>query len=164
MIDFTQARLHELFSYDPETGNFAWRVQKSRNTKIGKPLNKTNGNGYKSVKIEGKSYLIHRLIWLYVYGKLPDGEIDHKNKIRNDNRLCNLREVTRTDNCQNISLPKHNTSGHIGVSWIKSHQRWTVYIKVNKKNKWLGYFKDLDSAVVARKLGESKYYNLPEIA
>ena len=87
MIEITQAKLHELFSYDAQTGDFAWRIKKGRNVKVGQPLNGTNGHGYKAVKIDGKSYLVHRLIWLYVYGNLPKLDIDHKNKIRNYNRL-----------------------------------------------------------------------------
>ena len=66
------------------------------------------------------------------------------------------------DNCQNISLPNHNKSGHIGVSWFELRKTWTVYVKVNKKNKWLGYYKNLDDAIAARKAGEKQYYNLPE--
>lgn len=164
MIDLTQETVRHLFSYDAETGDFAWRVKKAICVKVGKPLNGCNTHGYKTVKIDGKTYLIHRLIWLYVYGHLPNGDIDHKNRIRGDNRLCNLRDVSTSDNCQNIGVPKHNKSGHIGVSWLKSHKCWTVYIKVDKKNKWLGYFKDIEKAVAARKCGEATYYNLPELA
>ena len=162
MIDLTQEKLHELFSYDRETGDFSWRVRKSRNVKVGVPINSNNGKGYKAVKIDGKTYLVHRLVWMYVYGKFPENDIDHKNRIRSDNRLVNLREASRSDNCQNISIPSHNKSGHVGVTWIKSHKSWTVYIKVERKNKWLGYYKDLNDAIAARKRGEKEYYNLPE--
>ncbi len=162
MID--QQTVKNLFYYDAESGRLLWRKGNGRNVKPWQEAKSPNGHGYYTAKIKGKSYLAHRLAWLYVHGSLPNGDLDHKNRIRNDNRLCNLRQVSRTDNCQNISVPSHNKSGHIGVSWIKSHQAWTVYIKVDKKNKWLGYFKDLDEAVAARKAGEAKYYNLPEVA
>ena len=162
MID--QETVKNLFYYDAESGRLLWRNGNGRNVKPWQEAKAPNGHGYYTAKIKGKSYLAHRLAWLYVHGSLPDGDLDHKNRVRNDNRLCNLRQVSRTDNCQNISLPSHNKSGHIGVSWIKSHQSWTVYIKVDKKNKWLGYFKDLGEAVAARKAGEAKYYNLPEVA
>ena len=161
MID--QETVRKLFHYDAESGMLLWRNGNGRNVKPWQEAKAPNGNGYFSVKIENKNYPVHRIIWLYVYGSFPKQDIDHKNRIRNDNRLCNLRSVSRTDNCQNISLPSHNKSGHIGVSWFKKHNCWTVYVKVNKKNKWLGYFKNLDDAVVARKDGESKYYNLPEV-
>jgi len=162
MID--QETVKKIFYYDAESGMLLWRNGNGRNVNPWQQANSLNSSGYYAVKIQNKSYRVHRLIWLYVNGKFPDGDIDHKNRIRNDNRLCNLRDVSRTDNAQNISLPKHNKSGHIGVSWIKSHNCWTVYVKVNKKNKWLGYYKNLDDAVAARKAGEKQYYNLPEVA
>jgi hypothetical protein len=162
MID--QETVKKIFHYDAESGMLLWRNGNGRNVKPWQQANSLNSSGYYAIKIQNKSYRVHRLIWLYVNGKFPDGDIDHKNRIRNDNRLCNLRDVSRTDNAQNISLPKHNKSGHIGVSWIKSHNCWTVYVKVNKKNKWLGYYKNLDAAIAARKAGEKQYYNLPEVA
>jgi len=162
MID--QELVKKLFYYDAESGMLIWRNGNGRNVKPWQQAKASNRLGYFSVKIKDKTYPVHRIIWLYVYGSFPSQDIDHKNRIRNDNRLCNLRSVSRTDNCQNISTPNHNKSGHIGVSWIKSHKSWTVYVKVNKKNKWLGYYKNLDDAVVARKAGEVQYYNLPEVA
>ena len=160
MID--QETVKKLFHYDAESGMLLWRNGNGRNVKPWQQAKALNGNGYCSVKIEKKNHPVHRIIWLYVYGHFPEQDIDHKNRIRNDNRLCNLRAVSRTDNCQNISLPSHNKSGHIGVSWFKNHNCWTVYVKVNKKNKWLGYYKNLDDAIAARKAGEKQYYNLPE--
>jgi len=160
MID--QETIKKLFHYDAESGMLLWRKGNNRNVKPWQEAKSSNGHGYYNVKIDGKSYLVHRLIWLYVYGNFPKEDIDHKNRIKNDNRLCNLRDVSRTDNCQNISLPNHNKSGHIGVSWFKSHNCWTVYVKVDKKNKWLGNYKNLDDAIAARKAGEKQYYNLPE--
>ena len=160
MID--PSTVKRLFFYDAESGMLFWRAGNGRNVKPWQQVKSTNGRGYICAKVGGKSYLAHRLAWLYVHSEFSAGDIDHKNRVRNDNRLCNLRDVSRADNCQNISAPSHNKSGHIGVSWIKSHNAWTVYIKVRKKNKWLGYFKDLDKAIAARKDGEAKYYNLPE--
>ena len=162
MID--QDAVKKLFHYDAESGLLLWRNGNNRNVKPWQEAKASNGHGYYTAKINGKTYLVHRLIWLYVHGNFPHKYIDHKNRIRNDNRLCNLRDVNTTDNAQNISLPNHNKSGHIGVSWFKLQKSWTVYVKVNKKNKWLGCYKNLDDAVAARKAGEAKYYNLPEVA
>lgn len=160
MID--QETVKKLFHYDAQSGMLLWRNGNGRNVKPWQQANSLNSNGYYAVKINGINYSVHRIIWLYVNGKFPNGDIDHKNRIRNDNRLCNLRDVSRTDNAQNISLPRHNKSGHIGVSWFKKHKAWTVYIKVNKKNKWLGCYKNLNDAIAARKAGERQFYNLPE--
>jgi hypothetical protein len=159
MID--QKTVKKLFHYDAESGMLFWRNGNGRNVQPWQEVKSKNGHGYYTAKIHGKSYLAHRLAWLYVHGSFPNKYIDHKNRIRNDNRLCNLRDVNTTDNAQNISLPKHNKSGHIGVSWFQLRKTWTVYVKVNKKNKWLGYYKNLDDAIAARKEGEKQYYNLP---
>jgi hypothetical protein len=158
-----QEYIKSLFTYDKETGDFRWKVARGRNVKVGQLAGSYNGNGYFAVKIDYKNYLVHRLIWLYETGEMPKTCIDHMNRIKNDNRFCNLREASYSDNCQNIDIPKHNRSGHIGVSWFKKRNAWTVYVKVNKKNKWLGNYKDLDKAIEARRAGERKYYNLPQL-
>jgi hypothetical protein len=157
-----QEYLKSLFTYDRETGDFRWKVARGRNVKVGQLAGGFNGHGYFVVKIDGKSHLVHRLIWLYETGEMPVNCIDHINRIRDDNRFCNLRDVSYSDNCQNIGVPKHNTSGHIGVSWYKRDECWNVYIKVDKKNKWLGRYKLIDDAIKARKNGEAAYYNLPK--
>jgi len=162
MIDLTQDYVKSLFDYNKETGDFLWKIARGRNVKVGQKAGCLNKSGYMSVKIDGNSYLVHRLIWLYETGSMPMQYIDHKNRVRNDNRWCNLREASFSDNCQNLSLPKHNTSGHMGVSWYARDSKWNVYIKVNRKNKWLGRYALLDDAIKTRKLGEDKYYNLPK--
>ena len=162
MIDLTQDGIRKALHYFQETGEVRWRFGNGRNVKPWQLAGSINGHGYRDIKINGKTIAAHRLIWLYVHGHLPKNVIDHKNRVRIDNRLSNLRDVSYTDNSQNIGVPIHNRSGHLGVSWLKTHKSWTVFIKVDGKNKWLGYFKDLEQAVAARKAGEAKYYNLPE--
>jgi len=136
-VMINQETVKKLFHYDAESGMLLWRNGNGRNVKPWQEAKSSNGHGYYSVKVNGTNYRVHRLIWLYVYGHFPAEDIDHKNRIRNDNRLCNLRDVSRTDNAQNISLPKHNKSGHIGVSWFALQKKWTVYVKVNKKTSGL---------------------------
>ena len=159
MID--QQTVKKLFYYDAESGMLLWRNGHGRNVKPWQQAKAQNGHGYYTAKINNTSHLVHRLIWLYVHGRFPEKYIDHKNRIRNDNRLCNLRNVSTTDNAQNISLPKHNTSGHMGISWYARDQKWNVYIKVNKKNKWLGRYASIDDAIAVRKAAEQAHYNLP---
>jgi hypothetical protein len=163
MIDLTQEYVQEILHYFPETGELRWRFGNGRNVKPWQLAGSINGHGHRTIKINGKSMQAHRIIWLYVYGHFPSNVVDHKNRNASDNRLNNLRNVSQKDNAQNIALPKHNKSGHIGVSWVKTHNSWTVYVKVDGKNKWLGYYKDLKQAVTARKAGEHKYYNLAEV-
>lgn len=110
--DLTAARLRELLHYDPESGVFTWTHRpialfskamyaKTWNTKFAGKRAQGISNGYYSIRIENRAYWSHRLAWLYVHGNWPAGEIDHINGAKLDNRLCNLRDVSRTANQQN---------------------------------------------------------------
>src|SRR6185369_10895033 len=99
-----------------------------------------NHQGYWRIFIYGKAYLGHRLVWLYVYGEWPRGDIDHVNRTRSDNRLCNLRVATRSQNLGNMGRRPVNTSGYKGVTWHKRAEKWLAQISVNRKNIYLGLF------------------------
>jgi hypothetical protein len=55
-------------------------------------------------------------------------------------------------------LQKNNTSGYPGVSWAKREQKWRARIKVDGKEKHLGYFNNKDEAIRAKKYAEEKYF------
>lgn len=89
--------------------------------------------------------------------------VDHINGNKLDNRRSNLRVCSQVENQQNRHvINKNNTSGVKGVSWFKPHQKWCAEIWVRGKKICLGYFDDKDAAAKARKLGEEKYFTLPE--
>lgn len=116
----------------------------------GRRAGKVNSaTGYRYVAILNKLELEHRLIWVYVHGIWPD-EIDHINHMRDDNRIANLRAVTRPENCQNITMPSVNTSGHVGVYWHKGARKWMAQIVVGKKAKYLGLYCKIEDAIAAR--------------
>lgn len=89
----TQARLKELFHYDKETGAFT-HIKARRGVRVGKILGCLANNGYLVIRADGKLYLAHRLAWMYVHGAFPPDQLDHINRMRTDNRLCNLRLAT----------------------------------------------------------------------
>ena len=104
----TQAKLKELLSYDPETGDFTWLVgRKMAGKKAGSPHNQ----GYFTIRISRKLYLSHRLAWLYVYGAFPKIDLDHINGVKSDTRIDNLRECSESQNQWNSRKPKNNISG-----------------------------------------------------
>lgn len=148
-----QARLKELLDYSPDTGDFIWRVNRSRTAKANAPAGTKNNLGYIRIIVCGKQYAAHRLAWLYVHGQWPTSEIDHINQNKADNRIANLRQVTRSENCQNKSdatLP--------GITWHKPTAKWQARIKINQKLIHLGVFQDIEDAKAARKQAEQKYH------
>ena len=97
---------------------------------------------------------MHRIIWLYVYGYLPENDIDHINRIKDDNRLCNLREVSRSCNIRNACLSTNNTSNIKGVCFDTSRNKWISTIYFNNKAHTLGRYNNFHNAVCARLAAE----------
>lgn len=138
--DLTAVRLREVLDYDPDTGSFTWRESKGH-MRGGLPAGHHHNNGYVHIGIDGEDYSAHRLAWLYIFGAWPTAEhMDHINRVRHDNRICNLREASRSENGQNVSLSSSNSSGYRGVSRCNKYNCWRAQIKLNGKPKHLGYF------------------------
>ena len=116
--------------------------------------------GYIKIKLKGKSYLAHRLIWLMFYGEWPKNEIDHIDGNRLNNSISNLRDVTRSINQKNAHARKDNVSGVRGVHYIKHKGEYWVarWSEFNKPTcaKWFsiakhGYDKAKQKAILHRK-------------
>lgn len=142
----TQSRLKELVSYDSLTGIFAWNKNIKGGAKTGEQVGSIFNTGYVYLGLDGKSYTAHRMAWLYVYGILPK-LLDHINRDRTDNRLCNLRSASHSENGHNSNLKSTNTSGYTGVSKVR--EKWNAYITVDRKRFNLGYFKTPEAANTA---------------
>ena len=144
----TQSKLQSLFIYDKDTGIFTW---KHSGIKAG---NTDKVTGYHKIGIDNKQYKAHRLAWIYMYDAVPNN-IDHINHIKIDNRICNLRDVTHTQNNRNLIISKVNTSGVIGVK--KRGTSFIAEIQVDNKKIYLGSFKNIEDAKEARCGAEVKY-------
>jgi hypothetical protein len=142
----TQAELKVLVNYDLQTGVFTWNKSRKR-AKPGVMVGTIGFNGYCQACLNYKKYYLHRLAWLYVYGEIPNSEIDHINRIKTDNRICNLRLATRNQNLWNTSLQKRNKSGHKNISLHKPTGLWRVIINKNKQIVVNKYFITIDEAV-----------------
>ena len=149
MTLLTQEYVTAQFYYDPLTGIVTHRTKKVK-ANIGDRAGSVSQTKSRYLRVLGKKELEHRIIWLYVHGRLPNGEIDHLNHDRGDNRLCNLREVTHQTNMQNKPRYANNSTGTAGVSVDKRNGKYRAYISVNGKPKGLGYFTEYQDAVNAR--------------
>lgn len=142
----TQEKLKSILSYYPETGEFIWLKKLSIRVVVGSNAGYVSDAGYILIGIEGTEYRAHRLAWLYMTGAWPIEQIDHRNRIRDDNRWKNLREATSGENKQNLGTRSNNTSGCTGVSWEKRTKKWAGYINVDGRRFNLGRFSDVEEA------------------
>ena len=150
-------RLNELLTFVPEGGYFVWNKSTGR-MKAGEIAGTLRPDGYVKINIDTIPYMAHRLIWFMTYGEFPDCEIDHINGIRNDNRLENLRLATSKQNKENTRLKINNTSGHRGVSWDASRNKWLAFVVNNRKFHNIGRFDDIDDAVRAVKEARNQLF------
>lgn len=151
LLTATQAR--ELFKV--RDGRLVNLVRRGSRAMPGMFAGSPNSDGYLRVKINNVAFRVHRVIWLITYGEWPDGQIDHINGVRDDNRIENLRAVSVVGNQQNQHMRVDNTSGTTGVRLESG--AWTAKIRVRGKRLHLGRFKSLEEAAAARKSAELLY-------
>jgi hypothetical protein len=159
---FSVEQARERFSYDPETGAICHRTIPGSANNIawfnrayaGKEISYRNSDGYIKLKALGQSVSAHRLAYALYYGKWPNGQIDHINGDKADNRITNLRVVTISDNNKNKAKQRNNTSGHVGVYYVPALNAWRARIKANGVYYDLGTHKDMADAISARKSAE----------
>lgn len=160
--------------YEPDTGRFfiqprrpedfnptgkrtAVSLCRSFNTRFaGKEALTANNSGYKYGTVCLRNVLAHVVAWAMHYGHWPDGYIDHIDGDRTNNRISNLRVVTRSENSKNTRLSRRNKSGVMGVYWAKDRNQWRVEIGDGNRRIKIGSYATLDEAVAARKAAEAK--------
>lgn len=140
MAELTQEELKKLLRYEPETGLFYWLVSLARRVKVGDIAGTVKNNGYIRIRINGKMHYSHRLAFFYHYGEWPVDQLDHIDGNPANNRIDNLRDANNSENAQNRGVRSNNRSGFIGVHWYKQSKKWRAEIRINGKQKHLGYF------------------------
>jgi len=136
-------RLKQLLRYNLGDGAFYWRTAPNGRITIGQRAGCINANGYRSISIDGTTYVASALALLYVDGRRYS-MVDHKNLVRDDDRYKNLRPATRSQNGANRRRYKNNKSGFKGVDFRKG--LWRTQIKKNGVTRHIGYFKTPGSA------------------
>lgn len=154
------ADLKSALDYNPETGLFHWRVAVAKNVRAGSiagSVDKQGGRLY--IRFRRKDYLAYRLAWLLTYGNWPEGMIDHVDGNSLNNRIDNLRDVSRTVNGQNQRRAQSsNKTGLLGVSWHKNGCKFVAQIQIDGKKKYLGLFTTAEAAHSSYLAAKRKYH------
>lgn len=151
MSKITQEYLHELFNY--KDGVLYWKVARQRII-VGDIAGTLRLDGYQYIGIDGKTYKRSRLVFCMHHGYFPELLVDHINRIKNDDKIGNMREISQQCNIRNCDNYKTNTSSIKGTGWNKQEQKWLAYVTVNSKFKYLGKYKSFCDAVCARLAAE----------
>lgn len=142
----TRAQVADRLAYDLEAGVFTWLACSDClpqwNTRFaGQRTGSVDSvTGYVRIRLNNRLYYAHRLAWLLVYGEWPSVHIDHRNGIRTDNRIVNLRLATRAENAQNLGLRRDNACGMTGVWRDRRTGRWHAELRVRGKRHRRGGF------------------------
>ena len=142
-------QLHELFKYDD---GLVWiKVTKHNSHLLGEIAGSLHTiSGYYRVRINGMLHRLHRLVWIYHYGDIPNGMfVDHIDGDKSNNRIENLRLATYSQNQHNRKICSTNTSGVKGVYWDKSKKKWRGRIEDMGKKLHVGYFHTIEEAETA---------------
>lgn len=158
---YTDADILDALSYEPSTGVLRWRLRGRGefssdrafnfwNTKYGGKvaLAAIGSGGYLAGKLRGRYLSAHRAAFAIMTGSLPEGDVDHIDGDRANNRWSNLRVVTRSENCANRAMHKNNTSGEVGVCFDNKSRKWRAKIRSTV----IGHFDNFADAATARRL------------
>jgi len=156
-VEDDYVRFNNAFRYDAGTGKIYWKVSPRYGVMEGDVAGHKGPQEYWTIKLRDVSYRAHRVAWLLYYGKWPSKQIDHINGIRDDNRICNLRDISQRENCCN--RVEHRNGNKVGASF--SQNRWRSHITINDKMYNLGHYDTQEEATQAYKVALKTYQDDP---
>ena len=151
----TKDQLNQLFTY--KNGQLFYKKPTSFRFKNGDLAGYLSPKKYWKIGINGKVYRLHRIIFLMHHGFLPE-IVDHADGNTLNNCIENLRPANSSKNQLNMKLKIDNKSGSKNVHWNKQRNKWTVMIRVDKKQKYIGLFEDLELAELVATEARDKYH------
>lgn len=119
-------RCRDLLLYYEATGIVVWRGYKPGSLSWQPEAGTLKPSGYREIKVDGKLYKTHRLVWFLTHGTWPVGDIDHINGDKADNRISNLRDVSTQINCLNAGAQQRSPSAMRGIRWDPKRKKWVV--------------------------------------
>lgn len=143
------ADLLRTLGYDPVNGHLTWLVRTAQRIRVGDRAGTVNPEGYRQLRVYGRIYKAHRLIWFYVYGEWPQGWIDHSNGDRDDNRISNLRLANGSQNSANSRKRRNCKTRLKGVYLHKASGLWHARVTKDYKVVFSAYFRTEEQAHAA---------------
>jgi len=153
----SQAYLDFTFTYDAHTGLLNWSEEAMTPWK-NNPVGSRGACGHLKLKLDGRSIYVHRVIWKLVTGEDPDKCIDHINGDPSDNRWCNLRLATPSENTCNSKLSRRNSSGFKGVTPAATKGKWQANLQFEKNRVYLGTYDTPQEAHVIYRIAAARMH------
>lgn len=151
-------QLRAQFHYDPTTGVFTRLARTSSRVKVGQ-LAGTVANDYVYFCFLGRRQSAHRMAWLYVYGRMPVGEVDHRDGNTQNNAIANLRDEATVVNQHNqVRAHRQSKTGLLGAMPSKQRGGYVATISVDGKSRYLGHFETAEAAHAAYVDAKRRYH------
>jgi hypothetical protein len=155
-MTLTQETVQALFEY--RDGALFWKVSNNNFIQVGQQAGTSvNDSGYHIVGIGGKTYRLHRIVFMYHYGYFPKN-VDHIDGDRANNSIENLRPADDFENSRNSRISKRNKSGVKGVCWANHVNKWLVQVRQGNSKKYLGLYDDLELAELVAIEARNKFH------
>lgn len=153
------SRLKEALHYDPISGQFTWLISRGP-VRAGEPADHVNARGYVKIRLDGKVHSAHRLAFFYMTGTWPPNQVDHIDRVQTNNRWCNLRLATGSQNQANCGTQRNNVLGIKGVSKDKKPLKkpYIARIRVGGRLRYIGRFASAEEASSAYRAAAKQHY------
>lgn len=152
-----KSNLKDYINYCPHTGKLTWIDSIWARSIVGREVGSVSSGGYRCMTFEGKTINSHRVIYFYMTGAMPSGEIDHIDGCKLNNKWDNLRDVSHSENLKNKRIRKPARGKIFGVNKREESSVWRAMINIDGKRMYLGQYSSFFDACCARLSAQNKY-------